>query len=228
MNLTYREQEAFYRGKAAGIIPADCPMPVGREIDQMILHIGPMYSRTVGCRNQAGKLFFIEVSVFSQKYLEETIEHLPDLIPEVSEVTELRYEKYNSPLEDLANYFALGPAIVNEADIAAWFSHLTADDIRKGFELKYEPEKIVDCATEEQRMAVSDRIVQGRTKPLSSRQWENLTGQEAAELLCNSGCTEDVISERVRLLAGEYAKLTPEEKDRFREITTPNKGQKDD
>ena len=229
MNLTYREKEAFYRGKAAGIIPADCPLPqTGAEINDMVVHIGPMCSRTIGCRNQAGKLFFVEVSVFSPKYLEETIEHLPDLIPEVSEVTELRFEKYNSPLEDLANYFALGPAIVNEADIAAWFSHLTVDDIRKGFEFNYEPEKIADCATEEQRMALSERIARGRTKPLSSRHWENLTGQEAAELLRNSGRTEDVISARVRLLAGEYAKLTPEEKDRFREITTPNKGQKDD
>ena len=229
MNLTYREKEAFYRGKAAGIIPADCPLPqTGEEIDGLILHVGPMYSRTIGCRNQAGKLFFVEVSVFSQKYLEETIKHLPDLIPEVSEVTELRFEKYNSPLEDLANYFALGPAIINGADIAAWLFHLTADDIRKGFEFNYEPEKIADCATEEQRMALSERIARGRTKPLSSRHWENLTGQEAAELLRNSGCTEDVISERVRLLAGEYAKLTPEEKDRFREITTPNKGQKHD
>ena len=229
MNLTHREQEAFYRGKAAGIIPADCPLPqTGEEIDALIVHIGPMCSRTVGCRDQAGKLFFVEVSVFSPKYLEETIEHLSDLIPEVSEVTELRYEKYNSPLEDLANYFALGPAIVNEADIAAWFSHLTADDIRKGFELQYDPKKLADCATEEQRMAVSDRIVQGRTKPLSCRQWENLTKQEAAELLCNSGRTEDVISARVRLLAVEYAKLTPEERSMFREITTPNKGHKHD
>ncbi|MBQ6597574.1 MAG: hypothetical protein IJH79_08475 [Lentisphaeria bacterium] len=158
--------------------------------------------------------------MFSQKYLEETIEHLPDLIPEVSEVTELRYEKYNSPLEDLANYFALGPAIVNEADIAAWLSHLTADDIRKGFELKYELEEIDDCATDEQRMALSERIARGRIKPLSSRHWENLTGQEAAELLRNSGRTKDVISARVRLLAGEYAKLTPEEKIRFREMIT--------
>ena len=168
------------------------------------------------------------ISVFSQKYLEETIKHLPDLIAEVSEVTELRYEKYNSPLEDLANYFALGPAIVNEADIAAWFSHLTADDIRKGFDLKYEPEKIADCATEEQRMVLSERIARGRTKPLSSRQWENLTGQEAAELLRNSGRTEDVISARVRLMVDEYLKLTPEGKDMFREITTQNKGHKHD
>ena len=223
MNLTYREKEAFYRGKAAGIIPADCPLPkTGEEIDGLILHVGPMCSRTIACRNKSGKLFFVEISVFSPKYLEETTKHLPDLIAEVSEVTELRYEKYNSPLEDLANYFALGPAIVNEADIAAWLSHLTADDIRKGFDLKYEPEMIADCATEEQRMALSERIVQGRIKSLSSREWENLTGPEAAELLRNSDRAEDVIPARVRLLAAEYEKLTPEEKIRFREMTTEN------
>ena len=118
MNLTYREQEAFYRGKAAGIIPADCPMPSGREIDQMILHIGPMYSRTVGCRNQTGKLFFVEVSVFSQKYLEKTIKHLPDLIAEVKKVTKLQIEKYDVSLNVLANYFSLGRDIIDEEDIA--------------------------------------------------------------------------------------------------------------
>ena len=229
MNLTYREKEAFYRGKAAGIIPADYPLPQnGEEIDGLILHVGPMCSRTIGCRNKSGKLFFVEISVFSPKYLEETIKHLPDLLAEVSEVTELQFEKYNSPLEDLANYFALGSGIINETDIAAWFSHLTADDIRKGFDLKYEPEKIADCATEEQRMAISDRIVQGRTDPLTCRQWENLTRPEAAELLRNSGRTEDVISARVRLMIDEYLKLTPEERDMFLEITTQNKGQKHD
>ena len=229
MNLTYREQEAFYRGKAAGIIPADCPMPkTVEDIDGLILHIGPMYSRTVGCRDQAGKLFFIAISVFSKNYLEDTIEHLPDLMDKVSEVTELMFEKYNSPLEDLANYFALGPGIIDETDIAAGFSHLIADDIRKGFELKYEQKEIADCATEEQRMAVSDRIVQGRINPLPCRQWENLTGQDAAELLRNNNRSEEVISERVRLLAGEYAKLTPEEKYIFREVITKNKGQKHD
>ena len=212
MGLTYREQEAFYRGKAAGIIPADCPMPVGREIDQMILHIGPMYSRTVGCRNQAGKLFFIEVSVFSQKYLEETIKHLPDLMAEVSEVTELQIEKYDVSLNELANYFSLGRDIIDEEDIASRFPPLTADDIRKGFELKYEPERIAGYASDEQRMALSERIIQGKNRGMTCREWENLTGTKAAELLQNSDWPQETISERVRLLADEYLKLTQEER----------------
>ena len=212
MGLTYREQEAFYRGKAAGIIPADCPMPAGREIDQMILHIGPMYSRTVGCRNQAGKLFFIEVSVFSQKYLEETIKHLPVLIAGVSEVTELQIEKYDVSLNVLANYFSLGRDIIDEEDIASRFPPLTADDIRKGFDLKYEPERIAGYASDEQRMALSERIIQGKNRGMTCREWENLTGTKAAELLQNSDWPQETISERVRLLADEYLKLTQEER----------------
>ena len=212
MNLTYREHEAFYRGNAAGIIPADCPMPAGREIDQMILHIGPMYSRTVGCRNQAGKLFFVEVSVFSQKYLEETIKHLPDLIAEVGEVTELQIEKYDVSLNELANYFSLGRDIIDEEDIASRFPPLTADDIRKGFDLKYEPERIAGYASDEQRMALSERIIQGKNRGMTCREWENLTGTKAAELLQNSDWPQETISERVRLLADEYLKLTQEER----------------
>ena len=212
MGLTYREQEAFYRGKAAGIIPADCPMPAGREIDRMILHIGPMYSRTVGCRNQAGKLFFIEVSVFSQKYLEETIKHLPDLMAEVSEITELQIEKYDVSLNELANYFSLGHDIIDEEDIASRFPPLTADDIRKGFDFKYEPVKIADYASDEQRMALSERIIQGKNRGMTCREWENLTGTKAAELLQNSDWPQETISERVRLLADEYLKLTQEER----------------
>ena len=212
MGLTYREQEAFYRGKAAGIIPADCPIPVGREIDQMILYIGPMYSRTVGCRNQAGKLFFIEVSVFSQKYLEETIKHLPDLMAEVSKVTELQIEKYDVSLNVLANYFSLGRDIIDEEDIASRFPPLTADDIRKGFDFKYEPERIAGYASDEQRMALSERIIQGKNRGMTCREWENLTGTKAAELLQNSDLPQETISERVRLLADEYLKLTQEER----------------
>ena len=213
MNLTYREKEAFYRGKAAGIIPADCPMPkTVEDIDGLILHIGPMYSRTVGCRNQAGKLFFIEVSVFSQKYLEETIKHLPDLMAEVSEVTELQIEKYDVSLNVLANYFSLGRDIIDEEDIASRFPPLTADDIRKGFDFKYEPERIAGYASDEQRMALSERIIQGKNRGMTCWEWENLTGTKTAELLQHSDWPQETISERVRLLADEYLKLTQEER----------------
>ena len=221
MNLTHREKEAFYRGKAAGIIPADCPMPEnGEEMDNLILHIGPMYSRTVGCRNQTGKLFFVDISVFSQKHLEATVRRLPELLAEVSEVTPLQIEEYRSLLAELDNYFSLGSGIIDEADLASRLTPVTAAEIRKGFEFKYRPEKIAGLATPEQRMALSDMVMQDKIPPFCRRQWENLTGQEAAKLIRNNAVPEKEISKRVRLMADEYAKLTPEDKIRFKEMIT--------
>ena len=211
--LTQREKEAFYRGQAAGIIPADCPVPqTGEEIDGLIQHVGPMCSRTVGCRNRTGKLFFVDISVFSQKHLEATVRRLPELLAEVSEVTPLQIEKYDVSLNELANYFSLGRDIIDEEDIAARFPPLTVDDIRKGFDFKYEPVKIPDYASDEQRMALSDRIIQGKNRRMTCREWENLTGTKAAELLRHSDWPQETISERVRLLADEYLKLTQEER----------------
>lgn len=219
--LTQREKEAFYRGQAAGIIPADCPVPqTGEEIDGLILHVGPMCSRTVGCRNRTGKLFFVDISVFSQKHLEATVRRLPELLAEVSEVTPLQIEKYCSPLAELENYFSLGSGIIDEADLASRLTPVTAAEIRKGFEFKYQPEKIAGLATPEQRMALSDMVMQDRIRPFCPRHWENLTESEAAELIRNHAVPEKEISERVRLVADEYAKLTPEEKIRFREMIT--------
>ena len=219
--LTQREKEAFYRGQAAGIIPADCPVPqTGEEIDGLILHVGPMCSRTVGCRNRTGKLFFVDISVFSQKHLEATVRRLPELLAEVSEVTPLQIEKYCSPLAELENYFSLGSGIIDEADLASRLTPVTAAEIRKGFEFKYQPEDIAGLATPEQRMALSDMVMQDRIRPFCQRLWENLTESEAAELIRNHAVPEKEISKRVRLMADEYAKLTPEEKIRFKEMIT--------
>lgn len=219
--LTQREKEAFYRGQAAGIIPADCPVPqTGEEIDGLIQHVGPMCSRTVGCRNRTGKLFFVDISVFSQKHLEATVRRLPELLAEVSEVTPLQIEKYCSPLAELENYFSLGSGIIDEADLASRLTPVTAAEIRKGFEFKYQPEKIAWLATPEQRMALSEMVMQDRIRPFCRRHWENLTESEAAELIRNNAVPEKEISKRVRLMADEYAKLTPEEKIRFKEMIT--------
>ena len=72
--------------------------------------------------------------------------------------------------------------------------------------------KIADYASDEQRMALSERIIQGKNRGMTCREWENLTGTKAAELLQNSDWPQETISERVRLLADEYLKLTQEER----------------
>ena len=98
-------------------------------------------------------------------------------------------------------------------------SHLTKPNI-EGFEFKYQPEKIAWLATPEQRMALSEMVMQDRIRPFCRRHWENLTESEAAELIRNNAVREKEISKRVRLMADEYAKLTPEEKIRFKEMIT--------
>lgn len=184
MNLTFREEEAFFRGKIAGFIPENCPLPeTEEEIDSLFQHFGPMFSRIVGCRTKHGKLFFAAVSVFSESYLDEAVRRLPELLNEASEVTPLQKDFFGSPLDELANYFALGHGILNEEDLAARKSRLTLPEIRRGFDLEYKPEEKADAASMEQRMKLSDLIINGSLPMIDRREWENLTGKEADELI---------------------------------------------
>ena len=184
MNLTFREEEAFFRGKAAGFIPAECPIPgTAEEIYSLFQYFGPMFSRIVGCRTKHGKLFFASVSVFSESYLDEAVRRLPELRNEANEVTPLQTDFFGSPLDELANYFALGHRILNEEDLAAKKSRLTLPEIRRGFDLEYTPGEKADAATMEQRMALSDLIINGSLPMIDRREWENLTKKEADELI---------------------------------------------
>ena len=57
MYLTELEHEAFLRGRAAGLIPADVPLPTcDKEIDELILHVGFLFSRRIAYRNRQKKL----------------------------------------------------------------------------------------------------------------------------------------------------------------------------
>jgi len=184
MNLTFRQKEAFFRGKAAGFIPENCPLPeTEEEIDSLFQHFGPMFSRIVGCRTKQGKLFFATVSVFSESYLDEAVRRLPELLNKANEVTPLQKDFFGSPLDELANYFALGHGILNEEDLAARKSKLTLPEIRRGFDAEYEPEEKADAASMEQRIALSNLIINGSLPMIDRREWENLTGKEADELI---------------------------------------------
>lgn len=184
MNLTFREEEAFFRGKAAGFIPKGCPIPkTENEIDSLFQHFGPMFSRIVGCRTKQGRLFFAAVSVFSESYLDEAVRRLPELLNEATEITPLQKDFFGSPLDELANYFALGHGILNEEDLAARESRLTLPEIRRGFDVKYKPEEKADAASMEQRMQLSDLVISGSIPMIDRRTWENLTKKEADELI---------------------------------------------
>ena len=225
MNLTFREKEAFFRGKAAGFIPAECPIPgTEEEIYGLFQHFGPMFSKIVGCRTKHGKLFFAAVSVFSEEYLDEVIRHLPELLTEASEITPIQTEFFGSPLEELANYFALGHGILNEEDLAARRSALSLPEVRRGFDLEYAHKEMADAATLEQRMALSDLVISGRVPLIDRRKWEHLTGKEADELIRSRQKRKRLNSERIERIILEYDRLTPEEKAQIHNIITSKKG----
>lgn len=229
MHLSSREYEAFVRGQAAGLIPEDYPVPKNEtQADELILHIGVMFARTVGCRTKSGRLFFVEVAAFSEEYLPELIQKLPQLHPDVFFVTRLQRETFPAPLAGLADYFALGPGVMAEKDIAARLAvhhkNLTIDEIRKGFELKFAPEPVSGAAAAEQRMLLSERIARHAIPPTSRHTWEALTEREAADLLSQTP-PEKPISPEVRTTVRLYERLAPEEKILFRELTTRNKGE---
>ena len=225
MNLTFREEEAFLRGQAAGIIPADCPLPETMdEIFSLIRYIGPMFSRIVACRTNRKKLIFVTVSVFSESYLAEVIGRLPELLPEASEVTPLQTDFFGSPLDELADYFAMGPGILNEEDLAARRSALSLPEVRRGFELKYMPEEKADAASMEQRVTLSDLVACGRIPMIDRRRWEQLTGKEANELIRSREKPKTLNSERIERIIREYDRLTPKEKARIHSIINSKEG----
>ena len=225
MNLTFREEEAFFRGKAAGFIPADCPIPgTEEEIYGLFQHFGPMFSKIVGCRAKRGKLFFAAVSVFSEEYLNEAIRRLPELLTEASEVTPLQTDFFGSPLNELANYFALGPGILNEEDLAARRSALSLPEVRRGFDLKYTHKEMADSATLEQRITLSDLITCGSIPAIDRRKWEHLTGKEADKLIRSRKKLKRLNTERIERIIREYDRLTTEEKVQIRKIITTKEG----
>ena len=120
MYLTELEHEAFLRGRAAGLIPADVPLPsCDKEIDELILHVGFLFSRRIAYRNRQRKLRLMTLTAFTEEHLNDLTVRLPELRPEeVFAVTGLQREVYLNPLEGLYHYFAFGRKIVSADDLA--------------------------------------------------------------------------------------------------------------
>ena len=74
MFLTFNEYEAFLRGQAAGLIPADLSIPQNeKEIDNLIFHVGLMFSVRIAYRDRQMKLRLMELSAFTEEHLENII-----------------------------------------------------------------------------------------------------------------------------------------------------------
>ena len=218
MFLTHSEYEAFLRGQAAGLIPADLSLPQNeKEIDNLIFHVGLMFSVRIAYRNRQMKLRLMELSAFTEGHLENIIYRLPALkYPEVAFVTDFKQEIYLNMLESLAAYFNFGSSIVAEDDLAGRLAVnariIPREEILRGFQLGIAPPHLAGIATIEQRERLAQMICEGRLPTIPRRKWENLTIKEAAELISSAKDVQHKLPVSVTLVLDAVKRMNREER----------------
>ena len=218
MFLTLNEYEAFLRGKAAGLIPADLSLPQNeKEIDNLIFHVGLMFSVRIAYHNRQMKLRLMELSAFTEEHLENIIYRLPALkYPEVAFVTDFKQEIYLNMLESLAAYFNFGSSIISQDDLAGRLAVNTGiispEKILQGFQLEITPPKLAGIATIEQRERLAQMICEGRLSTIPRRKWENLTLKEAAELISSAKDVQHKLPVSVTLVLDAVKRMNREER----------------
>ena len=224
MFLTANEYEAFLRGQAAGLIPEIIPLPRNEEeINGLILHIGLLFSVKIGYRNRNMKFCVMELTVFSEDYLNELIRRLPQIRKdEVFALTEFRQKVYPSPLEGLYQYFSFGKEIVAVADLnqrlAGDAKIFSEEEILNGFELSYTPPENVGGAPLEQRAELSNMVQDNRLPAITRRKWEHLTEAQAAELISSVLKPEAELPDSVKNVLYAVERLSREERELLRDI----------
>ena len=185
MFLTQREYEAFLRGKASGLIPADLPMPQSeQDIDNLVAHVGLMFSARIAYRNTRMKLRLLELSAFTEEHLENIICQLPFLkYSEVAFLTDFRLDIHLNKLEAL-----------------------------RGFQLEVAPPILPGTATIHQKELLAQMICEGRLPTISRRQWENLTKEEAAKLIVSAVEVQQKLPVTVTLVLDAVKRMKPEER----------------
>ena len=218
MHLTELEYEAFLRGRAAGLIPADVPFPAcDKEIDELILHAGFLFCREIAYRNRQKKLRLMTLSAFTEEHLNDLIVRLPELRPEeVFTVAGLQREVYLNPLEGLYHYFSFGRKIVSADDlagrIAADVTPIPSSQILRGFEMEYVPVTRTGLATSRQKAVLAEMICNGRLPTITRRQWENMTEEEASQLISSAPKPKAELPVSVALVLNVIDRLNPEER----------------
>lgn len=219
MYLTELEYEAFLRGRAAGLIPANIPLPsCDKEIDELILHAGFLFCREIAYRNRQKKLRLMTLSAFTEEHLNELIVRLPELRPEeVFTVAGLQREVYLNPLEGLYHYFSFGRKIVSADDLAGRIATdvtpIPSSQILRGFEMEYVPVTRTGLATSRQKAVLAEMICNGRLPTITRRQWENMTEEEASSQLISSAPKPKAeLPVSVALVLNVIDRLNPEER----------------
>lgn len=218
MHLTELEYEAFLRGRAAGLIPANIPLPsCDKEIDELILHAGFLFCREIAYRNRQKKLRLMTLSAFTEEHLNELIGRLPELRPEeVFTVAGLQREVYLNPLEGLYHYFSFGRKIVSADDLAGRLAvdvtPIPSSQILRGFEMEYVPAMRTGLATSRQKAALAEMICNGRLPTITRRQWENMTEEEASQLISSAPKPKAELPVSVALVLNVIDRLNSEER----------------
>lgn len=218
MHLTELEYEAFLRGRAAGLIPANIPLPsCDKEIDELILHAGFLFCREIAYRNRQKKLRLMTLSAFTEEHLNDLIVRLPELRPEeVFTVAGLQREVYLNPLEGLYHYFSFGRKIVSADDlagrIAADVTPIPSSQILRGFEMEYVPVTRTGLATSRQKAVLAEMICNGRLPTITRRQWENMTEEEASQLISSAPKPKAELPVSVALVLNVIDRLNSEER----------------
>lgn len=218
MHLTELEYEAFLRGRAAGLIPANIPLPsCDKEIDELILHAGFLFCREIAYRNRQKKLRLMTLSAFTEEHLNDLIVRLPELRPEeVFTVAGLQREVYLNPLEGLYHYFSFGRKIVSADDltgrIATDVTPIPSSQILRGFEMEYVPVTRSGLATSRQKAVLAEMICNGRLPTITRRQWENMTEEEASQLISSAPKPKAELPVSVALVLNVIDRLNPEER----------------
>ena len=218
MHLTELEYEAFLRGRAAGLIPADVSLPTcDKEIDELILHVGFLFCREIAYRNRQKKLRLMTLSAFTEEHLNDLIVRLPELRPEeVFTVAGLQREVYLNPLEGLYHYFSFGRKIVSADDLAgrlaADVTPIPSSQILRGFEMEYVPVTRTGLATSRQKAVLAEMICNGRLPTITRRQWENMTEEEASQLILSAPRPKAELPVSVALVLNVIDRLNSEER----------------
>lgn len=218
MHLTELEYEAFLRGRAAGLIPANIPLPsCDKEIDELILHAGFLFCREIAYRNRQKKLRLMTLSAFTEEHLNDLIVRLPELRPEeVFTVAGLQREVYLNPLEGLYHYFSFGRKIVSADDLAGRIATdvtpIPSSQILRGFEMEYVPVTRTGLATSRQKAVLAEMICNGRLPTITRRQWENMTEEEAFQLISSAPKPKAELPVSVALVLNVIDHLNSEER----------------
>ena len=218
MYLAELEHEAFLRGRAAGLIPANIPLPsCDKEIDELILHAGFLFCGEIAYRNRQKKLRLMTLSAFTEEHLNDLIVRLPELRPEeVFTVAGLQREVYLNPLEGLYHYFSFGRKIVSADDLAGRIATdvtpIPSSQILRGFEMEYVPVTRTGLATSRQKAVLAEMICNGRLPTITRRQWENMTEEEASQLISSAPNPKAELPVSVALVLNVIDRLNPEER----------------